>query len=117
MSKNKQLEYLKALLLGQLTIEAIEDLQNTNTYRHNLKNQGNKFVSMLDDYVKKDYDIVFKNNEVLTNNVMNRINAITEKLCKASVDDLVLMDSLIDKYNENKEWFFENLPTEFKDLK
>lgn len=117
MSKNKQLEYLKALLLGQLTIEAIEDLQNTNTYRHNLKNQGNKFVSMLDDYVKKDYDIVFKNNEVLTNNVMSRINAIVEKLCKASVDDLVLMDSLIDKYKENKEWFFENLPTEFQDLK
>ena len=117
MAKSKQLEYLKALLLGELTIEAIEDLQNTNVYKHNLKKQGNRFVSMLDEYVQKDYNILYDNNEVLTNNVMSKINAITDKLCKASVDDLVLIDSLIDKYKENKEWFFENLPTEFEDLK
>lgn len=117
MAKSKQLEYLKALLLGELTIEAIEDLQNTNVYKHNLKKQGNRFVSMLDDYVQKDYNILYDNNEVLTNNVMSKINSITDKLCKASVDDLVLIDSLIDKYKENKEWFFENLPTEFEDLK
>ena len=30
MKNDKQLDYLKVVLLGQLTIEAIEDLQNTN---------------------------------------------------------------------------------------
>ena len=32
MKNDKQLDYLKAVLLGQLTIEAIEDLQGTNKY-------------------------------------------------------------------------------------
>ena len=44
MKNDKQLDYLKVVLLGQLTIEAIEDLQGTNKYRQNLKNQGNKFI-------------------------------------------------------------------------
>ena len=46
--KDRQLYYLKAVLLGQLTIEAIEDLQGTNKYKHNLKNQGNKFIKLLE---------------------------------------------------------------------
>ena len=47
MKNDKQLDYLKVVLLGQLTIEAIEDLQGTNKYRQNIKNQGNKFLNML----------------------------------------------------------------------
>ena len=76
MKKDKQLDYLKVVLLGQLTIEAIEDLQGTNKYRQNIKNQGkqvSKYVRGIctrrlqyclpkqpgDDHkrIKKDYNV------------------------------------------------------------
>jgi hypothetical protein len=51
---NKQLDYLKVVILGQLTIEAIENLKGTTKYRQDIKFLGNRFVNMLEDYVNED---------------------------------------------------------------
>ena len=116
MKKDKQLDYLKVVLLGQLTIEAIEDLQNTNKYKHNLKKQGNKFLNMLEDYVQDDYNTVYLNNQEMTTNVLRKIGTLINKIKNSDIDELVMIDAVIDKYIDNQEWFMEHASAEFLKL-
>jgi len=116
MKNDKQLDYLKVVLLGQLTIEAIEDLQGTNKYRQNIKNQGNKFLNMLEGYVQDDYNTVYLNNQEMTTNVLRKITTLMDKIKNSDVDDLVMIDAVIDKYKENKEWFMEHASADFLKL-
>ena len=116
MKNDKQLDYLKVVLLGQLTIEAIEDLQGTNKYRQNIKNQGNKFLNMLEGYVQDDYNTVYLNNQEMTTNVLRKITTLMDKIKNSDIDELVMLDAVIDKYKENKEWFMEHASADFLKL-
>ena len=116
MKNDKQLDYLKVVLLGQLTIEAIEDLQGTNKYKQNIKNQGNKFLNMLEEYVQDDYNIVYLNNQEMTTNVLRKITALIDKIKNSDIDELVMVDAIIDKYIENKDWFMKHASADFLKL-
>ncbi len=109
----REMDYLKVVLLGQLTIEAIENLEGTVKYKRNVKNQGNKFVKMLEDYVKEDYNSVYLNNEEMTTNVLRKIDDLVNKIKEADVDELVMLDDIIDRYKNNKKWFADNVPINF----
>jgi hypothetical protein len=113
---NKQLDYLKVVILGQLTIEAIEDLKGTTKYRQDVKFLGNRFVNMLEEYVNEDFNTVYNNNEEMTMNVMRKITELINKIATSDIDDLVMIDAVIDKYNENREWFVEHASAEFLKL-
>ena len=113
---NKQLEYLKVVLIGQLTIEAIDSLRGTTKYRQEVKNVGNRFNKMLEEYVNEDFNTVYNNNEEMTMNVMRKINSLIEKIATSDIDELVMIDSVIDKYKENKEWFVEHASADFLKL-
>ncbi len=116
MKNDKQLDYLKVVLLGQLTIEAIEDLQGTNKYKQNIKNQGNKFLNMLEEYVQDDYNTVYLNNQEMTTNVLRKITTLMDKIKNSDIDELVMIDAVIDKYKENKDWFMEYASADFLEL-
>lgn len=113
---NRQLDYLKVVLLGQLTIEAIEDLEGTNMYRHNLKNQGKKFVSMMESLISKDYNSLFEKDQEMTQNMLRKVSELIDKLKTNEMNELVMIAGIIDKYNNNKEWFNENMPIDFLKL-
>jgi hypothetical protein len=113
---NKQLDYLKIVILGQLTIEAIENLKGTTKYRQDVKFLGNRFVNMLEEYVNEDFNTVYNNNEEMTMNVMRKITELINKIATSDIDDLVMIDAVIDKYNENKEWFIEHASADFLKL-
>ena len=113
---NKQLDYLKVVILGQLTIEAIENLKGTTKYRQDVKFLGNRFVNMLEDYVNEDFNTVYNNNEEMTMNVMRKITELINKIATSDIDDLVMIDAVIDKYNENREWFVEHASADFLKL-
>ena len=113
---NKQLDYLKVVILGQLTIEAIENLKGTTKYRQDIKFLGNRFVNMLEDYVNEDFNTVYNNNEEMTMNVMRKITELINKIATSDIDDLVMIDAVIDKYNENREWFVEHASADFLKL-
>jgi hypothetical protein len=113
---NKQLDYLKVVILGQLTIEAIEDLKGTTKYRQDIKFLGNRFVNMLEEYVNEDFNTVYNNNEEMTMNVMRKITELINKIATSDIDNLVMIDAVIDKYNENREWFVEHASAEFLKL-
>ena len=116
MQNDQQLDYLKVVLLGQLTIEAIEDLQRTNKYKQNIKNQCNKFLNILEWYVQADYNIVSLNNQEMTTNVLRKITALMDKIKNSDIDELVMIDAIIDKYIDNQEWFMENASADFLKL-
>ena len=113
---NKQLDYLKVVLLGQLTIEAIDNLRGTTKYRQEVKNVGNRFNKMLEDYVNEDFNTVYNNNEEMTMNVMRNITELINKIATYDIDDLVMIDAVIDKYNENREWFVKHASADFLKL-
>jgi hypothetical protein len=113
---NKQLDYLKVVILGQLTIEAIENLKGTTKYRQDIKFLGNRFVNMLEEYVNEDFNTVYNNNEEMTMNVFRKITELINKISSADIDELVMIDAVIDKYKENKEWFNEHTSADFLKL-
>tara|TARA_R110002126_G_scaffold88093_1_gene211285 strand:- start:1008 stop:1358 length:351 start_codon:yes stop_codon:yes gene_type:complete len=114
--RNKQLDYLKVVLLGQLTIEAIDDLAGTNKYNHVLKQQGQRFLKMLEKEVQEDYTTVYLNNEEMASNVLNKVSSLMDKIKDADIDELVMIDAVIDKYIENKDWFMEHASADFLKL-
>ena len=113
MKNDKQLDYLKVVLLGQLTIEAIEDLQGTTKYRQNIKQQGQRFLGMLEREIQDDYNTVYLNNEEMTSNVLRKITSLMDKIRHSDIDELVMIDAVIDKYKENKDWFMVHASAEF----
>jgi hypothetical protein len=49
----------------------------------------------------------------MTTNILNKIEALVTKLTTSTIDELIMIDAVIDKYNENKEWFKEYGESEF----
>lgn len=108
-----KINYLKSVLLSQLLIESNETLKGTTVYRHSLKGAVNKANTELERAYNKHYDDVYQNDPETTTNVLNRIDSIVTKISSASIDELVMIDSVIDKYNDNKEWFQKHGEAEF----
>jgi hypothetical protein len=113
MGSEPRLIYLKVLLLGQLTLEAMDELNGTSKYKHNLKLNGQRFSKQLEAHIKADYDLVYSNDPEMATNVLNKLESLIDKLRTSDVDELVMIDAIIDKYHDNKEWFKEHADAEF----
>ena len=107
------LAYLKFIVIGQLLLEANDDLYLTNAYRHNIKNQANKLSKMLEKEVIGEYNKVYDTDPEMTTNILNKVDDLVSKIVSADLDELVMITSVIDKYTENKEWFKEYGSAEF----
>ena len=108
-----QLEYLKSVLLAQLLLEANESLIFTTQYRQTIKNLINRLNKELEQVVFEEYTKIYKTDPEITTNILNSIESIITKLQTSTIDELVMIDAVIDKYKQNKEWFLENAETEF----
>ena len=49
----------------------------------------------------------------MTTNILRSIENLVSKLQTSTIDELVMIDAVVDKYKENKEWFMENANAEF----
>lgn len=108
-----QLEYLKFVLLSQLTLEANENLYFTQQYRQRVKNLGRRLNNELESVVREEYEKIYNTDREMTTNILRSIEELIEKISKSTIDDLVLINAIIDKYKENKEWFLEHANAEF----
>ena len=52
----------------------------------------------------------------MTTDILNRIDSIIKKVSSFDIDELSLVDSVIDKYIENKKWFLEHAESDFLNL-
>jgi hypothetical protein len=71
---------------------------------------------MLEEYVQDDYNIVYLNNQEMTTNVLRKITALMDKIKNSDIDELVMIDAIIDKYIDNKDWFMKHASADFLKL-
>ena len=110
---NTQLNYLKSVLLSQLLLEANDQLKLTKQYKLNIKNQINKLDTMLEDVVREEFNTVYDTDPQVVTNILNKIESLIDKIKGSSIDELVMLDAIVDKYQDNKEWFKEHANAEF----
>ena len=108
-----QLAYLKSMLIGQLWLEANDKLVHTTTYRQNIKQTFNRLNNSLEATIKQGYDEIYSTDPEMVTNILNSIDSLIDKIKGGNIDELVMMNAVIDKYNENKEWFTEHAAAEF----
>jgi len=108
-----QLNYLKTVLLSQLLLEANEGLRLTKQYKQNIKQQINKLNQMLEEVVRQEFDTVYDTDPQMVTNILNKVEEIIDKIKGSSIDELVMINAVVNKYQDNKEWFKEYAEAEF----
>jgi hypothetical protein len=114
--KDMQLNYLKSVLISQLLLEANESLRLTTQYKLNVKQQINKLNVMLEDTVREEYNNLYNTDPEMVTNILNKIEGLIDKIKDSSIDELVMIGAVIDKYQNNKEWFIEHANADFLKL-
>jgi hypothetical protein len=112
MSK-MQLDYLKTVLLSQLLLEANEGLRLTKQYKQNVKQQINNLNKMLEEVVREEFNTIYDTDPEMVTNILNKIEELVDKIKGSSIDELVMINAVVDKYQENKDWFTEHGEAEF----
>ena len=112
MSK-MQLNYLKTVMISQLLLEANEGLRLTKQYKQNVKQQINNLNIMLEDVVREEFNTIYNTDPAMVTNILNKIESLIDKIKGSSIDELVMIGAVIDKYQENREWFEEHGQAEF----
>lgn len=108
-----QLEYLKQVILSQLLLECNENLRFTVQYKQQIKNRINSLNKDLESVVFEEYTKIYKTDPEMTTNILNAIEDLVAKLSTSTLDELIMINAVVDKYNENKEWFTEYANSEF----
>ncbi len=108
-----QLEYLKSVLLSQLLLESNENLYFTKQYKQQIKHKINSLNKDLEEVVRTEYATIYKTDAEMTTNILNAIEDVIYKLQTCTIDEIVMINAVIDKYKENKEWFAKYAAAEF----
>tara|TARA_R110000782_G_scaffold148750_1_gene241476 strand:+ start:383 stop:751 length:369 start_codon:yes stop_codon:yes gene_type:complete len=109
----EQVTYLKSIILSQLLLEANEALVNTNVYKQSLKQQINRMNGILEPIVRQEFDGIYNSDPEMTTNILNKIDTIVGKIASYQIEELVILEAVVDKYENNKEWFLEHTASDF----
>ncbi len=109
----EQISYLKSVVLSQLLLEANEALSNTTAYRQNLKQQINRVNNILEPIVRQEFDSIYNSDPEMTTNILNKIDLLVNKIASYQMEEFVILEAVIEKYHNNKEWFLEHTASEF----
>ena len=109
----EQITYLKSVILSQLLLEANESLVNTTVYKQSLKQQINRMNGILEPIVRQEFDGIYKSDPEMTTNILNKIESIVSKVASYQIEELVILEAVVDKYESNKEWFLEHTASDF----
>ena len=68
---------------------------------------------MLEDVVREEFNTVYDTDPQMVTNILNKIESLVDKIKNSSIDELVMLDAVIDKYKENKVWFQQYANADF----
>jgi hypothetical protein len=91
----------------------MDSLKGSKFYKESVKYNVNRSIKELEQVFNTNYNNIYDNNPEMTTNVLNKLEDLVDKISSSSVDELVMIDAVIDKYQENKEWFKEHGEAEF----
>ena len=103
----ESISYLKSVLLSQLLLEANEELVATNRYKQSLKQQLNRTNGILEHVVREEFDNIYKTDPEMTTNILNKIESLVDKISSYQIEELVMLEAVIDKYENNRELFLK----------
>lgn len=109
----EQITYLKSVILSQLLLEANESLVNTTVYKQSLKQQINRMNGILEPIVRQEFDGIYNSDPEMTTNILNKIDSIVSKIASYQIEELVILEAVVNKYENNKEWFLEHTASDF----
>jgi hypothetical protein len=111
---SEQIMFLKSILLSQLLLEANESLITTDRYKQDLKQQGNRMIKILEPIVRESFDVVYESDPMMTTNILNKVDSLINRIAKfKTIEEVVILESIVDKYENNKEWFMTYAESEF----
>ena len=111
---NEQIMFMKSVLLSQLLLEANESLITTNRYKQDLKQQGNRMINILEPIVRESFDVIYDSDPMMTTNILNKVDSLIDRIAKLnSIEEVVILEAIVDKYENNKEWFMKYAQSEF----
>lgn len=111
---NEQIMFMKSILLSQLLLEANESLIATNRYKQDLKQQGNRMINILEPIVRESFDVIYDSDPTMTTNILNKVDSLIDRIAKLkSIEEVVILEAIVDKYENNKEWFMKYAQSEF----
>jgi len=111
---NEQIMFLKSILLSQLLLEANECLVTTDRYKQDLKNQGNRMIKILEPIVRESFDVVYESDPMMTTNILNKVDSLINRIAKLkTIEEVVILEAIVEKYENNKEWFMTYAESEF----
>ena len=108
-----QQEYLKSVILSQLLLESNEQLAFTKQYKRQVKQKINSLNKDLEETVRDEFKVIYNTDAETTTNILRSLDNLVGKLQTKSLDELLFINAIIDKYTDNKEWFVEYGETEF----
>ena len=109
----EQVTYLKSVILSQLLLEANESLVNTTVYKQSLKQQINRMNGILEPIVRQEFDGIYNSDPEMTTNILNKIESLVDKISSYQIEELVILEAVVAKYENNKEWFLEHTASDF----
>tara|TARA_B110000285_G_scaffold56739_1_gene64562 strand:- start:1117 stop:1485 length:369 start_codon:yes stop_codon:yes gene_type:complete len=111
---DEQIMFLKSILLSQLLLEANESLITTNRYKQDLKQQGNRMINILEPIVRESFDVIYESDPMMTTNILNKVDSLIDRISKfKTIEEVVILEAIVEKYENNKEWFMEYAQSEF----
>jgi|TARA_B100000809_G_scaffold225645_1_gene236754 hypothetical protein len=111
---SEQIMFLKSILLSQLLLEANESLITTDRYKQDLKQQGNRMIKILEPIVRESFDVVYESDPMMTTNILNKVDSLINRIAKfKTIEEVVILEAIVDKYENNKEWFMTYAESEF----
>jgi hypothetical protein len=116
--KQEQVFYsvTKAVIYGQLMLEALDDVKELSIFKHSLKHKVNQVEKELEKELEKYINLFSDNDEQFYMNIQNHIDNLVTKLSMLGVEELPLVAKIIDEYLNDKDHWKENLTIQFKQL-
>jgi len=59
---------------------------------------------------------MYDNDPEMVTNILNKIESLVDTLKTASIEDLIIIESIVDKYNNNKDQFRETEEVSFNKI-
>ena len=108
-----QKKILKVLFLGQLLLEANDDLADTPFFKQQLKHNCNKLNKSVEGIIKEQLTKVYKQDPTFSTNMFNNIDSFIERVSEMEVGDYPLVNKMLDEFIKDKEYWKDNLVMEF----
>jgi hypothetical protein len=107
----------KAVIYGQLMLEALDEVKELKIFKHSLKFKVKQAEQELERELEKYVNLFAKNDEEFFMNIQNHIDALVSKLSSLGVEELPLVNKIIDEYLNDKDHWKENLVIQFNEIK